>query len=170
MNDTKVDATYYSLVNILERAELPNVKICTKIRNNCILCGVTNVPLLTYLKRKKNNASNTKLLFCVTITCNGPLTWVITKESLVPIESDEKTYSSIYIGQYKLALSLVQKETCNYTVLPCNTRCHNFEHLKCEPGICSFIMRKLIEHFYFLVHVIIQFNVYRNSNKFTTFY
>ena len=50
-----------------------------------------------YLKRKKNNASNTKLLFCVTITCNiGPLTWVITKESLVPIESDEKTYSSIY--------------------------------------------------------------------------
>ena len=36
VNDTKVDATYYYLVNILGREELPNVKICTKIRNNCI--------------------------------------------------------------------------------------------------------------------------------------
>ena len=48
VNDTKVDATYYYLVNILEREELPNVKICTKIRNNCILCGVTNVLCLQF--------------------------------------------------------------------------------------------------------------------------
>lgn len=47
VNDTKkVDATYYYLVNILGRGELPNVKICTKIRNNCILCRVTNVACL----------------------------------------------------------------------------------------------------------------------------
>ena len=126
-------------------------------------------PLSTYLKRKKNNASNTKLLFCVTITCNGPLTWVITKESLVPIESDEKTYSSIY-RPVQVGIKLVTKRNLQLYYTTCNTRCHNFEHLKCEPSICSFIMGKLIEHFYFLVHVIIQFNVYRNSNKFTTFY
>ena len=46
VNDTEVDATYYYLVNILGREELPNVKICTKIRNNCVLCGMTNVPCL----------------------------------------------------------------------------------------------------------------------------
>ena len=140
MNGTKVDATYYHLVNILGREELPNVKICTKIRNNCILCGVTNVPLLTYLKRRKNNASNTKLLFCVTITCNGPLTWVITKESLVPIESDEKTYSSIY-RPVQVGIKFDTKGNLQLYCTTCNTRCHNFEHLKCEPSICCFIRK-----------------------------